>query len=51
MDVEEFKLLVTIFKPFIVSFKGLWMIKNDSFKRAILDKYECSVAQASEKIA
>ena len=40
MDPEEFKLFVTISRPFLMSFNGLWMIKNDTFKTCILEKYD-----------
>ena len=34
-DPEELKLFFVIFRPFIMNFHSLWMIKNDSFKAAI----------------
>ena len=40
MDGEEFKMFVTIFRPFLMNFNGLWMIKNDTFKTSILEKYD-----------
>ena len=32
-------------------FNGLWMIKNDTFKKVILDKYDFIPIEISEKIA
>jgi hypothetical protein len=40
MDPEELKLFITIFRPFLMNFKELWMIKNDSFKKSIFTKYD-----------
>ena len=40
IDPEELKLFITIFRAFLMNFKDLWMIKNDSFKRSINKKYE-----------
>jgi hypothetical protein len=34
-----------------MSFKGLWMIKNDSFKKAITMKYTFNWGELSSKIA
>lgn len=51
MDAEEFKIFDTIFHPFLMSFNGLWMIKNDTFKASILEKYEFDPIKINEKIA
>ncbi len=51
MDAEELKIFFAIFKPFLMNFHTLWMIKNDSFKKSILEKYDFTPIQASEKIA
>ena len=36
---EELRLFMTLFQPFLMNFKDLWMIKNDCFKKAINNKY------------
>ena len=51
MDPEEFKIFDTIFHPFLMSFNGLWMIKNDTFKASILEKYDFDPIKINEKIA
>ena len=51
MDGEEFKLFLTIFQPFVMNFNGLWMIKNDTFKTSILEKYDLDQVKTNEKIA
>ena len=51
MDAEELKLFITIFRPFLMNFNGLWMIKNDTFKTSILEKYELDQVKTNEKIA
>jgi hypothetical protein len=51
MELEEFKLFVTIFRPFMMNFNDLWMIKNDTFKDAILALYDFAPTQINEKIA
>ena len=40
IDPEELKLFITVFRSFLMNFKELWMIKNDSFKKSIHKKYE-----------
>lgn len=50
-DPEELKTFFVIFRPFIMNFQSLWMIKNDSFKAAISKKYELRSSQINEKIA
>ncbi len=40
MNPEELKLFIVIFRPFLMNFKDLWMIKNDSFKKSIFKKYD-----------
>lgn len=40
VDPEDLKLFFTIFRPFIMNFQSLWMIKNDSFKMAVSKKYD-----------
>lgn len=47
IDGEELKIFISIFKPFIMNFNSLWMIKNDSFKQSIFQKYEFVPAQIS----
>lgn len=39
IDSEELKIFINIFRPFIMNFNSLWMIKNDSFKQSIFQKY------------
>ena len=51
IDHEELKLFITIFRAFLMNFKDLWMIKNDSFKRSINKKYEFNMTEINEKIA
>jgi len=34
-----------------MSFNGLWMIKNDTFKTSILEKYNFDPIKINEKIA
>ena len=45
MDSEELKVFTTIFKPFLMNFNGLWMIKNDTFKESILHLYDFTSIQ------
>lgn len=45
MDSEELKIFTTIFKPFLMNFNGLWMIKNDTFKESILHLYDFTSVQ------
>jgi hypothetical protein len=42
IDHEDLKLFITVFRAFLMNFKDLWMIKNDSFKRSINKKYQFS---------
>ncbi len=51
MDPEELKLFIVIFRPFLMNFKDLWMIKNDNFKKSIFKKYDFIPTQINEKIA
>ena len=45
MNPEELKLFIVIFRPFLMNFKDLWMIKNDSFKKSIFKKYDLITTQ------
>lgn len=47
IDHEELKLFITIFRAFLMNFKELWMIKNDSFKKSIHKKYEFNMIKIS----
>ena len=47
MDPEELKLFIAIYRPFMMNFNDLWMIKNDTFKAAMIEKYNFSPAQMS----
>ncbi len=51
IDAEELKQFITVFRAFLMNFKDLWMIKNDSFKKSISKKYEFNQQQINEKIA
>lgn len=37
---SEWKLFIACFKVFILRFKGLWIMNNDSMKRAVSEKYK-----------
>lgn len=37
---DEWKLFVACFKVFILSFKGMWIMNNDSMKKIILEKFK-----------
>lgn len=51
INSEELNFFLTIFKPFLMTFGELWMIKNDSFKKSIYKKYNFVLTQINEKIA
>lgn len=51
IESEELKLFITIFRSFLMNFKDLWMIKNDSFKRSINKKYSFVPTTINERIA
>lgn len=40
-----------MFRPFLMNFQELWMIKNDSFKKSIFAKFDLIPTQVNEKIA
>jgi len=44
-------LFITVFRPFLMNFQELWMIKNDSFKKSIFTKFDLIPTQINEKIA
>ena len=51
VESEELELFITVFRPFLMHFQQLWMIKNDSFKKAIIRKYHSIPTSINEKIA
>lgn len=51
VEAEDLELFITVFRPFLMHFQELWMIKNDSFKKAIVRKYNAIPTSINEKIA
>jgi hypothetical protein len=40
---EELRIFSVVFREFLMSWRHLWMIKNDSFRRALHRKYRFKV--------
>lgn len=36
---EEWKLFISCFKVYILNFKGLWIMNNDSMKKVVIEKF------------
>ncbi len=45
---EEWKVYLAVFKVFLMHYKELWIVNNDSFKKAIFLKYHSDPATILE---
>ena len=45
-SLEEWRTFLAFFKVFMMNYHGLWIINNDMFKRAIVNRYTGDVSAA-----
>jgi hypothetical protein len=48
---EELKVFGVVFNSFLMRYRQLWMIKNDSFRKCLNQKYRFKFPEVHERIA